>query len=127
MAQTMRVSLPTYNALTDTNLDHFALHSDSDNILIKEKTRGSVNIASGGNTTIAHNLGYVPFFLVYVYDKNGRGWAYATANKWKLVSHQQSAVSVPPFYVWSHTNTLYIYNNDTTTDFKYYIFYDQQV
>ena len=39
MGNVIRVALPTYNALTDTNPDHFALYSDQDWVLIKEFTR----------------------------------------------------------------------------------------
>jgi len=33
MSQTIRVSLPGYNALTETDIDNYALYADSDNIL----------------------------------------------------------------------------------------------
>ena len=64
MTQTIRVSLPGFNAGTDTNIDHYSVYSDSDNILIKEKTRGTVNVANGATGTVAHGLGYIPFVSV---------------------------------------------------------------
>lgn len=112
MTYTIRVSLAGYNALTDTNPDHYALYADSDWVLIKEKTRGSVSVAgSGGTQTITHSLGYVPFFAVYAngqwvygYDMYGDYRAYAT------------------------TTTLVLINNGASAKtFKYYIFYDQQI
>jgi len=121
---TIRVALPGYNAETDTNPDHFALYSDEDWVLIKEFTRGGVVLGNGGVTGIWHRLGYVPYFLVYVYDKNYRGEANVVANKWKLVG-----ANYPSAFNASATDSrLYIKNNDPgLTTFSYYIFYDQQV
>ena len=35
MSNVIRCALPGYNALTDTNLDHYSLYGDVDNVLIK--------------------------------------------------------------------------------------------
>lgn len=116
-----RISLPTYDALTDTNPDHYALFADQDNILIKEFTRGSGSIVLNNGTppyTIAHNLGYVPFFLVFVFDTS------VLPNKWKLLPHYAGGASVPPFAGLADTTNLYLYNYYGTTTFKWYIFYD---
>lgn len=127
MKNVTRIALPGYNALTDTNLDHFSLYTDKDNILIKEKSRGSItNIGDGSEviSTIAHNLGYVPLFLVYVYDTQ----AVNNNNKWKLLAHFSSGASVPPYLAIADTTNLYIYNfTAATIDFKYFIFYDNVV
>lgn len=82
----MRVSLPGYDCLTDTTIDHYGLYADSDNILIKELSRGAFNITSTNNGTVSHNLGYIPFYLGYCqvgasrfriansFDPVGSGW-----------------------------------------------------
>lgn len=126
----VRVALPGYNAETDTNLDHFALYTDQDNVLIKEKIRGAVDITGNGSEvieTIPHNLGYVPFFLVYVFDTA----SVQNDNKWKLLAHFTSGASVPPFLAIADTTNLYIYNflaaAEGAISFKYFIFYDNVV
>ncbi len=65
MSQTMRVSLPGYDCLTDGTIDHYSVYADTDNVLIKEQARGTLSVANGYNGTISHALGYVPFSLVY--------------------------------------------------------------
>jgi hypothetical protein len=120
MTQTIRVSLPGYNALTDTNLDHFALHADSDNVLIKEFDRGSFDLTVATNEEIInHGLGYVPFFLVYVLDVD--------TGKWMLVPNAQAVGSVPPYIAFADDDNLHILNFYSDTSFKYYIFYDNVV
>lgn len=61
----IKIALPGYNAFTDTNPDHFALLVDPaiDYILIKEYLKASQAITS--SLTVNHNLGYVPFCLVF--------------------------------------------------------------
>ena len=116
MKNVIRVALPGYNALTDTDTDHFALYSDEDNVLIKEFDRGVISVPTGGSTEVTHNLGYIPFFAFFVdlgagvyqlgwlYNPNSGNNAYATTS----VIH------------FSHTGA-------SDRDFLYYIFYDQQV
>ncbi len=115
----MRVSLPGNNALTDPNLDHYALYADQDNFLIKEFTRGTANIAAGGTLQIAHNLGYIPFFMVfYSIDANGTAWQGVPA-------YQNNGVSVPLNVATSDTGTLTITNNNGSSNpFQWFIFYD---
>jgi len=139
MKNVIRVALPdpnnpgqTYDAFTDTNLDHFALYTDEDNVLIKEKTRGSFDIVGDGTgttQTIPHNLGYVPFFLVFVLDTQATApaWA-ATNNKWKLLAHNTAGASVPDYIAVADSTNLYITNfTAATISFKYFIFYDNVV
>jgi hypothetical protein len=119
MAYTIRVSLPGYNALTDTDLDHYALFVDSsvDYTLIKEYTRGSASISPTFSTPypVSHNLGYVPFFLVYVFD----------GTHWTLTPNFQTAVVAPYYYANSDSNNLEIWNfTGSNATFKWYIFYD---
>lgn len=125
----IKIALPGYNAETDNTPDHFSLYSTQDWVLIKECLRGTQNINLGHQAYIYHNLGYVPFFLVYAYDLNGRADANAVANKWKLVAAGQDATSTSglPFTAFGSTDSILITNNDTSTTFKYYIFYDQQI
>lgn len=55
-----------YNALTETDLRNLAIHSDYNTL--KYFTSGVVEVARSGTTAsgeIAHNLGYVPFFIAY--------------------------------------------------------------
>lgn len=116
MTWTTRITLPTYDVLTDTNPDHFSLLADQNNILIKEFTRGSASITGGGTTqTITHGLGYVPFFLVYANEPS---------SGWQLVQFGVISASVPNYNAEADTTKLYITNNDVTTTFKYFIFYD---
>lgn len=125
----IRASIPDpttgdfYNVLTDTNLDHFSLYTDQDNILIKEKERNTITFSSG-TQTIAHNLGYIPDFKVYVNDQASAFVRYG----WKSVAAQNSAFVVNNFYAYADTTNLYITNNSgLSTTFIYYIFYDNQV
>jgi len=111
MNNVIRVALPGYNALTDTDPDHFALYTDEDWVLIKEKLRGSQVINAGDTLTINHNLGYVPFFAVYA----DREWIHG----YNIYSN---------YKCYATTTTLVMINNDVTNrTFAYYIFYDQQV
>lgn len=124
---TLRIALPGYDANKDTNLDHFALNTDEDNVLIKEKSRGSFTITGNGSgvtQTIPHNLGYVPFFLVYVFDSS----SVINNNEWKLLAHNTAGASVPSYIAYADTTNLYVINflagAAGPISFKYYIFYD---
>lgn len=79
MAQTIRVSLAGYNALTETVINNYALYADSDNVLLKENARG--DLASGGSFT--HSLGYLPFYLTFGEISAG---LYQLATGWDAVS-----------------------------------------
>lgn len=115
MARGIKVALPTYNALTDTNPDHFALYVDgtTDHILIKEKTRNSQSV-NGTGVNVAHGLGYVP--LVYVYVETSAG-------VWRQI-FSRPIDGVGYWYTINATNL--VLNNDTGSakTFAYYIFYD---
>lgn len=108
----IRVALPGYNAQTDTNPDHFALRSDEDWVLIKEFSRGSISVSSGGSQTVYHNLGYVPTVLAYAVDAFGYGnWVYGET------MYAQYKMEV-------YTDKVVFKNAGTNATFKYYIFYD---
>lgn len=116
----IRVALPGYDALDDTNLDHFALYTDEDNILIKEKERGQSSITSGNSVDIAHNLGYVPLFFVFV------NLTSISANAWALVGLGSILSSL--YFAGGDTSNIVIGNlTGGTLTFKYFIFYDNQV
>lgn len=119
MSYVIRVSLPGYNALTDTNPDHFALYSDEDWILIKEYTRGSISADSGGES-ITFDLDYIPTILAY----------YNYGGIWRTVTgqyHDSETSSSLPFVIILAGSISFYGNSGTPTDFKYFICYDQQV
>lgn len=114
MGYTIRVSLPGYNALTDTNPDHYALYSDEDWILIKEKARGALSATSSGNG-VSHGLGYIPSIMVFY--KDGSSWNMTSGDLYD--DRPLALVDGAALYVFG--------TSSGTTEFKYYIFYDQQV
>lgn len=112
MTHTVRVSLPGYDALTDTDPDHYALIADDDNILIKECARGSFSIGAGGNASFTHNLGYIPMFMAYMEDGTGKKWMYGDGvyGLWRC---------------YATTTKIYFENLDSSSRVvKYYLFYD---
>lgn len=117
MAQTLRVALPGYNALTDTDPDHFALYADEDWVLVKEKLHDTLMIGASSHVHITHNLGYVPFALV---------WGKLTGEKWSSLQGDSADLMGS---IALNTTELIIYNNDGNNAhaFEYYIFHDQQV
>lgn len=118
----IKASLPKYTADVDTDVNHYALWSTSndavDNVLIKEKTRGSVSVDGGGyldNEEIEHGLGYVPFVLVFCEKTSG---TYTKAYGWDMYDDGIA--------YWIDDTYLTFYNNTgSTKTFKYYIFYDR--
>jgi len=115
MAQTVRVALSGYNALTETDISKYSLYADSDNVLIKEFARGAGSISFGNTATISHNLSYIPLFLVYTEVASGR---YRIANSFDPLGAGWRA--------YTDTNDLFIENaySSSFTDYKYFIFYD---
>ena len=108
----MRVSLPGYNALTDTNIDHYSIYADSDNILIKEKTRGTISVSGFG--TISHSFNYVP--LVYVFFNNGSQFEYCSSTN-----------GFGEFELYLTTSNIIVRSIPGTRTFDYFIFHDQIV
>ena len=114
MGFTIRVSLPGYEATTDGTADHYALYADTDNILIKEERRGVATTAFNAQSTVSHNLGYVPMFLVYSEISTGR---YRINNSFDPVGGGWRA--------YSGTGDLIIDNRYGGTGIsRYYVFYD---
>lgn len=115
MEQTIRVSLPGNNALTDADLDHYALIADEDNILIKEKLRGSATVNAFSSVNVAHGLGYIPFCLGF--------WEVSTGVFRKAFGGSTS-VSTSPFFVVTSTDLVLRNPSAAAKVMKYYIFYD---
>lgn len=118
MGNVLRVIAPQFaesDALTDTDPSHYSLFSDSDNVLIKEKARGSGSVDLNSTATIAHNLGYVPFFIVYAEISSGR---YRISSAFDPVGSGWRAQA--------DSTNLYIGNfyDATFKNYYYYIFYD---
>ena len=112
----VRVSLPGYNALTDTNPDHYSLYTDEDLVLIKELARGTSNVAYGGTTTLTHGLGYIPFVSVWYKDE-------IDSNQWNLIS----GIGKNNVTIQVTSTELKLINNSVWSvaiDFRYYVFYD---
>ena len=114
MSYTIRVSLPTYNALTDSDPDHYALYTNSDWVLIKEKARGSVEIEAYGSAEINHSLGYCPHFYAYGEVSSGR---FSVINGYNLFGDFTTYVSESSLHINSGIGS--------AVDARYYIFYDK--
>lgn len=123
MTWATRISLPGYNALTDTEVDHFALYTDIANILIKESVRGSTSVSAGSSTNIAHGFAYLPMALVFAEKADGN---VGTTGRWFQVGGPDSFNGGVGFRVTT-TNVVLINDYSNAKTFKYYIFYDQQV
>jgi len=117
MSNVARTALPGYNALTDTDPDHFSLYADEDNVLIKRKQTGSGTISAGAPTTetIAHDLTYISFFMVY-FDEFDDG-------SFKILNNQYNPIEVPSIVCATNTTDLII-KSFITSDYAYDIFYD---
>lgn len=116
----IRVALPGYNAQNDTNLDHFSLYSDVDNVLIKRKLTGAQTISGGGyptQLTIAHDLNYIPFYMVY-HD-------FFNSGVWRVLNNQYNSFEAPPILAGVDSGNLNIWNfYNTDIPVAYDIFYD---
>lgn len=115
MGMTMRASLPGYDCLTDSDIRHYSLYADTDNVLIKEQSRGAGSVTYGNTGTVTHSLGYLPFYLAYTEIGSGR---YRIANSFDPVGSG--------WQVYTDTSKLYFDNieDPSVKRFKYYIFYD---
>ncbi len=120
MAYTIRVSLPTYNALTETDPNKFALiTSETQNYTIAKINNsfsGSISIPYLEYRDINHNLGYIPFTLVFftaTTTKYAKIYGYRYSWGWFTLTNSRLRI-----YNWSY--------RDPAT-FVYYIFYDQTV
>ncbi len=114
MSQIFKIALPTYNALTDTDPNHFSLYVDNavDYILIKEKLVATVSV--NGTTNIAHGLGYVPFCLVFVET---------SAGVWRKLFSTAIDGFGTDFQI-NETNLILHNGTGSAKNFAYHIFYD---
>lgn len=121
MSQTIRVSLPGYDALSESNIFNYSVYADSDNILIKEFNRGTMSLSSGETNSAFHGFGYIPFVLAFGRQTSG------TVTDWTLLMSGGSESGL--LYVEVDTDLVYFTKtpNGNTGEVAYYIFYDQQV
>jgi len=112
---TVRASEEGVDALNSDDQREFSLYADEDNVLIKEKERGSGTVAYLSDATIPHDLNYIPFYMVYALVNTGR---YRIANAFDPVGSG--------WRVYSDDTNLYIQNRYSASyeDYTYYIFYD---
>lgn len=108
---TFRASLSGINALTNTDPKNFSVYADSDNVLIKEFSRGSGDTSV--SSTVSHSLGYVPFHIVMGEIAAGE---YEIATGYDVNSGSWRTIS--------DNNDLTIDDDGVNNDFYYYIFYD---
>ena len=116
MAQGIKITLPTYNALTDTNPQHFSLYVDGseDHIIIKEKARGTESVNATTSENVAHGLSYAPLALVHTEVSSG---------EFQFVSGYNIYSS---FNMYVTTTNLVLVNGDSSSrTFTYIIFYDE--
>lgn len=117
MSQGLRVTLPGYDAETDTNPDHFALKADEDWILIKERTRGILTVPTGTSPTVRHGLGYVP--LVFAWALIGSKRIFLSGGDLTGTYNIKLTVGVNDFTIINGTGSTAIIN--------YFVFYDSQI
>jgi len=127
MNNLVRCALSGYNALTDTNPDHYSLYGDVDNILIKRFSTDYIEIEDPTYpddytlSSITHNLSYIPFCMVY-------RDIYNDGLYWQIVNNQWNPFSPPDAICGINTSNLKIYNfgghSDGIMPTAYDIFYD---
>ena len=67
MAEKLIISKPGYNATTESTSDNLIFSSDYDTL--KYYASGTIDLIISGadaETSVSHNLGYIPFFVAYV-------------------------------------------------------------
>jgi len=115
----IKLTIPGRDVDDETDLDYFALWAvsddEDDNVLIKELKRDSKSVGAGGTENIAHNLGYIPFCLVFVEETSG---VYTKA-------YGEPFDSRGFYYLVDTTNLVLKNTTGSSKTFKYYIFYDQ--
>ena len=121
MAKGVKVALPGYDALTDTNPAHFSLYVDGtlSHVLIKEKARGTQSVGASAEVTVAHGLAYYPHTWQFVERTSG---------EFSSVHNDFSALfdGNHPYYSYVNSTNLVMGNADSgSKTFTYIIFYDQ--
>lgn len=63
----IKIAKPGYNVLTETNPDNLIYSSDYDTLKYHASGEAQVSVSgSPAEVTVAHGLGYAPFFIAYV-------------------------------------------------------------
>jgi len=145
MAQKILFTKPTYNALTETDPNNMVFSSDYDTLKYYSLGSKSLNIdwanyyhsRPGGfmelstiyyhkyETTITHDLGYRPFFTVYLLDTLGGGettqlpFVYGDAYSFVTIMCYVDTTKLYIVYYAGLENTS---SGTTTIDFKYRIY-----
>lgn len=132
----IRITLPGYEVLTDTDPRHYSLDSDDFQYMMRLQDTGSgtysIPASAGIHTvTVAHNLGYVPYFKCYVAfdDHAGHVTKMQDATSWTT----DYGVGIMRFLPKADTTNLYLrWNNTTgagswTSDYYYFIGRDPAV
>lgn len=110
MTQKIVVAKPGYNAITDTNPDHLNFSSDYNtlkyNISGSKRINGSWTTNPGNSPkiftdSVAHGLGYVPFFICYV-DFVGTG-------KYNIVPYNYSVMTTGSELASAWIDSTYLY------------------
>lgn len=117
MPITMRVSLPGYDCLTDGTIDHYALYSDQDYLLIKEQSSGSLSLDYAANGTINHNLSYIPMAMLWGEDINGN----------LVMGNTTNGLSLTNQWLYFITNNQVVVTQGVDSGTKtasYFVFYD---
>jgi hypothetical protein len=116
----IRLSKPNYD-ISDSNLNNIVYDSEYDTL--KYYTSGSVNLVVDGanvETTITHDLGYIPFYVVYLKNPvfttrySMTPFAYADFGVYGYLSAYADSTKL---YFTAHTNSL-----TATVVFLYKIF-----
>lgn len=117
-AQVFKLALPTYNAQTDTDPNHFSLFVDQqvDYVLIKEKVRGQVTVSNASTYTLAHGLSYIP--MVFAYAIIGGNYIFLSGGD--LTGTYNFKMTVDATNVYFHNAS------GGSAVVKYFIFYDAQ-
>lgn len=121
MSNRIIIAKDGFNALTETNPNNKAFDSLYDTL--KYYASGEVNLVVNGSdveTTITHNLGYIPFFIVFHNTPSNSGrysmtpFAFEDVSNYGYISAYADATKI---YFAIHTNAF-----AATINFKYKIF-----
>jgi hypothetical protein len=127
MTQKIVVAKPGYDANTETNPDNLVFSSDYNTLKYYLDGNASITIAGDGTlktstTEITHDLGYVPFFIVYVNDFVN------SPSKYNIVPFLNgTVVETINAEAWADTTKIYLRmtnksNSTYTANFYYKIF-----
>jgi hypothetical protein len=118
----MKISKPGVNVLTNTDPDKFIFSSDYGTLKYFETGNLTINLDGDENgiTYFEHNLGYYPFFEVYLLNPIGE-WEYCPTSNGGASTTWYS-------YVYTTTTRLYVaiasggFEDPSEWIFKYFIY-----